>query len=212
MGQADREPTEHVEILDLGEPRDHRSWTGGRELPPRARRWLTGLLGGGLAVGLALWGLHAADDGDPPPTASPGRSSSRSTDHAGVTVGAPVGATVGAPVGAPVINELGHPLLGATSRWEVFGRADGEVVRIQPALGRVTRTPVPALSSGGPVSFLVTSAAAVIRPLDLVPGYLVPDDRPSRPMPAVLATSGPMLPGPDPDHLWAPSATGAEAL
>ena len=65
---------------------------------------------------------------------------------------------------------LGHSLLGVTGRWELFARGAEEVVRIEPAGGRITRTAVPALLSGAPVSFVVTPDRAVVRSIDQVPG------------------------------------------
>lgn len=79
------------------------------------------------------------------------------------------------------------------------------MARIQPRLARVTRTAVPPLRSTGPVSFLVTADRALIRPLDFVLGFEVPDGRPARAMVPALAQSGPIFPGPDPGHVWVPS-------
>ena len=104
------------------------------------------------------------------------------------------------------VTELGHPLLDATGTEELFGRGPGVVVRIELARGRITTTPVPDLDSSGPVSFVVTRHEAIVRPLDLVPGYEVPDGSPARPFTGPLRTvqSGPMFPGPDGDSVWAP--------
>jgi hypothetical protein len=88
------------------------------------------------------------------------------------------------------------------AQWELFARTDAEVDRIQPRLARVTRTAVPRLMSTGPVSFLVTADRALIRPLDVVPGFELRDGRPARPLAAALGTFGPAFPGPDPGHVW----------
>ncbi|MEU7779125.1 hypothetical protein [Micromonospora parva] len=53
------------------------------------------------------------------------------------------------------------------------------MARIDFAHGRITTTAVPALRSGGPVSFLVGPDRVVIRPLEAVPGYVVPDGKPA---------------------------------
>jgi hypothetical protein len=97
--------------------------------------------------------------------------------------------------------------LDPVAQWELFARTDTEVARVQPRLARVTRTAVPPLRSSGPMSFLVTANRALIRPLDFVPGLEVPDGRPARAMAPALAASGPMFPGPDPEHVWVPSGT-----
>ena len=106
------------------------------------------------------------------------------------------------------VSELGHPVLGVTAGWELFGRGDGVVVRVQFARGRVTRTTVPGLLSGGPVSFVVGADEAVVRPIDYVPGYVVPDGMAARQIPARLpqGQGGAVFPGPDPNHIWVQSA------
>ena len=119
------------------------------------------------------------------------------------------GGTPAAAAPAPVVvTELGRRLLGATGSWELFGLAGGEVVRIQPAQGRITRTMIPPLLSTGPVSFLAGPGQVIIRPLDFVPGYLVPDGRPARELRGVLGNGGPVFPGPAPGQVWVPAGSG----
>jgi hypothetical protein len=107
-----------------------------------------------------------------------------------------------APQPTVTVTNLGHRLLGTTARWELFGRGPGGMVAVVPATGRVTWTRVPALDSSGPVSFLVDPHQAIIRPLDFVPGYLVPDGQPPRGLPGPLRQGGPALPGPRPGQVW----------
>jgi len=97
---------------------------------------------------------------------------------------------------------LGHPLLGARTGWELIGRGDAVLVRIQPATGRIVQTAVPPLASSAPVYLLTGPDRVVIRPLDNVPGYLVPDGKPAREMPVQLNLSGPVFPGPTPGQMW----------
>lgn len=106
----------------------------------------------------------------------------------------------------------GHPLLGVRGGWELFGTGPGVLIRIQWAAGRVTRTAIPALQSTGPVFFVVGPHQAIIRPLDFVPGYLVPDDQPARTLPAALGTAGQAFPGPRPSQVWVQSGFGAETV
>ena len=114
---------------------------------------------------------------------------------------------------AAKVTILGHPLLGVRARWELFGRGPGEVVRIQFAPGRITWTAHPPLSSGGPVTFVVTDAeGALVRPIDFVPGYLIPDGEPAREAPGALGAGGPVFPGPDPRHLWVSSSTSGDRM
>jgi hypothetical protein len=104
------------------------------------------------------------------------------------------------PAGA--VTNLHHRLLGVTARWELLGWGPSGVVRIQLARGRITQTPIPPLASTGPVSFVVTPTLAIVRPLDFVSGYEVANQRPSRLLPGLLGQGGPLIPGPDPAHLW----------
>ena len=48
----------------------------------------------------------------------------------------------------------------------------------------------------------------IIRPLDFVPGYLVPDGRPARELRGVLANGGPVFPGPAPGQVWVQAGSG----
>jgi hypothetical protein len=107
------------------------------------------------------------------------------------------------PAGPAVsVTRVGRPLLGATTGWELFARGANVLVRIEPAAGRVTRTAVPGLRSGGPVYLLPGTDRVLIQPLDKVPGYLVPDGRPARELPAMTEHDGPVFPGPAPDQMW----------
>jgi hypothetical protein len=92
--------------------------------------------------------------------------------------------------------------LSVRDAWDLFGYAPGRVVRIQFPSGRITQTAVPPVMSDGPVSFVVGPHEAVIRPLDLVPGYLVPDGGPARPLPGALGTGGIVIPGPRAGTAW----------
>ncbi len=103
------------------------------------------------------------------------------------------------------VTEEGHPILGAGGSEELFGRGPGFVVRIELARGRVTTTTVPSLNSSGPVSFVVTRHEAIVRPIDLVPAYEVPDGKPAQPFGGPLRNvqDGPIFPGPDGNSVWA---------
>jgi hypothetical protein len=116
----------------------------------------------------------------------------------------------GAPTTAPAVTvtELGHPLFGITASWDLFARGSATMLRIEFAHGRITRSVVPALASNGPVSFLAAPHAAIIRPLDFVPGYLVPDGRPPHALTGALASGGVLLPGPISGQFWMQSGQG----
>ena len=111
-----------------------------------------------------------------------------------------------------VATDAGHRLLGVRGGWELFGTGPGVLIRIQWAAGRVTRTAIPALQSTGPVFFVVGPHQAIIRPLDFVPGYLMPDDQPARTLPTALGTAGQAFPGPRPGQVWVQSGFGAETV
>lgn len=102
----------------------------------------------------------------------------------------------------PTVRRTRPFVLGIHRRWELFGRSGDSVVRIQFARGRVTTTPVPPLQSTGPVFFVVGPHVALVRPLDFVPGYLVPDGRHAQIPTHSLNCGGPALPGPRPDTVW----------
>jgi hypothetical protein len=96
-----------------------------------------------------------------------------------------------------------RPILGVRAGWELFARGPADLVAIQFARGKVIRTAVPTLQSGNPgVSFVVGPHEAIIRSLDFVPGYVVPDGAPARRLTGVLATGGPLIPGPNPAEAW----------
>jgi hypothetical protein len=100
------------------------------------------------------------------------------------------------------VTEVGHRLLGVTSGWDLFGLGPDGLVRIELERGRIIRTAVPPLDSTGPVSLVVGPDQAVIRPLDLVPGYLVPDGQPARRLPEPLRHGGVVVPGPAAGQVW----------
>ena len=97
---------------------------------------------------------------------------------------------------------VGRGLLGVTAGWELFGFDGASMVAVQFARGLVIHTTLPTLQSTGPVSFVVGPDDAIVRPLDNVPGYLIPDRKPPRQLTGVLANGGVLLPGPAPGDDW----------
>jgi hypothetical protein len=100
------------------------------------------------------------------------------------------------------VTRVGHPLLGVRAGWELFGLGPSQVVRIQLARARITRTAFPGLQSSGPVTLLAGQDQAIVRPLDYVPGYLIPDGQTARPLRGALSSGGVVLPGPRPGEFW----------
>lgn len=185
-----------LDVIDFGRPPD------GQGRPPR--RWAPWVLAGAAVAVAAVFVVQNAYRATP--SATPTHPPSVSTTQ--VTVAPSPGAS------APVTTDLGHPLLGVTGSWQLFGYAQaGGVVRVDLAHGRVTQTPVPPIGSSGPVSFLVGPDWTLVRPLDHVQGYVVPDGQPARRTTGALDEDGPALPGPDPAHVWvAPPQDGPPPL
>jgi hypothetical protein len=113
------------------------------------------------------------------------------------------------PPPAVTVTRLGHPLLAVTAGWELFGLGTRELVAIQLSRGRITRTVLPPPEGSGPVSFIVGPHQVIIRPLDNVPGYLVPDGAPARELTGLLAPGSLLLPGPGLADEWIVSGSGS---
>lgn len=206
MGRDEDTPSHDVEFLGA----DPTSRDADDVLPEpthRWPRWLPFLLAA-VVIGLIV---HVNRKPSASPPTHPPTTTQPSVSAPGTrpTASSP-------PASAPPITatQLGAPLLGVSAGWELFGRGDGVVVRIQLARGRITRTTVPALQSSGPVSFLVGPNLAIVRPIDYVPGYVVPDGKPAQQISASLSQgqSGPVFPGPDPNPIWVPNLGGATAM
>jgi hypothetical protein len=106
------------------------------------------------------------------------------------------------PPPAVAVTNIGHPILGVRAGWELFGLDSSGVVTVQFDVGRIVRTRVPPLLSNGPVFFVAAQGEAIIRPLDNVPGYVVPDGKPARQLTGLLAQGGTLLPGPTLTEQW----------
>jgi hypothetical protein len=146
-------------------------------------------------------------------TQHPGQPSAAASPSPSVTPAqSPPGASPTPTLTAPVVTDIGHRLLDTAAGWELFGRTADAVLRIDPARGRVVRTPVPRLATTGPVSLAVGRDWAMVRPLDFVPGYLVPDGQPARELTGLLNQGGLALPGPDGASVWVPSHRPEESM
>lgn len=102
----------------------------------------------------------------------------------------------------PAITRVGHRILGISASYELLGLASNDVVFIQFARGQITRTAFPPALRDAPVSLVVTPREVIIRPLDNVPGYVVPEGQRSRSLTGRLARGGQLLPGPAPVEEW----------
>jgi len=89
------------------------------------------------------------------------------------------------------VTILGHPLLGcARALGVVRPRARGGRPHPVRHAAASPGTAHPALSSGGPVTFVTDSEGALVRPIDFAPGYLIPDGEPARAAPGHLTQAG----------------------
>ena len=169
-----------VEVLDVGPSNDPRR--------VRRRRALALLIAAAIVAGVVTALVHnghrapaaAEHSPTPTPTIVPTTEPPR-------------------PPPPPAVTVLGHPLLHETVRFDLFGRGDGVVERVQLSRGRITRTTVPTLQSTGPVEFVPAAGRVIIRPIDSVRGYVIKDGRQAA---AIREPGGLILPGPDLDHQW----------
>jgi hypothetical protein len=115
------------------------------------------------------------------------------------------------PSPAVAVTNLGRRLLDVPAGWELLARGPDSVVRIELAKGRVTRTAAPELVNSGGISFVVGPDRVIAQTSDEQGGYLVPDGRPARDLPPALLSHGPVLPGPDPSHVWVETGSGTSS-
>jgi hypothetical protein len=135
------------------------------------------------------------------PTAQP---SHRAAASSGASGASSLRAISSAPrtLPAPRRRSLGHPLLNGHGSYQLFIRTPDAVVRIDVRSGRVVHTPLGRLQSSGPVTFLAGPYGAIVRPIDSVPGYIVPaGGGPPHPLRGALARSA-VYPGPKPGEVW----------
>ena len=114
------------------------------------------------------------------------------------------------PLGAdprPETIRLGRPLLKVPASWELVVRGP-QLLRIRLRRGIVVRTNLAPLQSTGPIFMVVEPALVLIRPLDEVPGYQVPDGGPAQDLHGLLGVGGPLYPAADPQHLWSTIGVG----
>ncbi len=103
---------------------------------------------------------------------------------------------------SPTTTTLDMPLLNVSGNWELLGWGQGSLVRIQLTAGIIVRTPIPTLENDYGAQLLIGPNRAVIQSQGGTPGYTVPDGGPASALPYPLVQGGPMVPGPDLDHVW----------
>jgi hypothetical protein len=171
-----------AEMLDLGVVGDRTSAARETSLKPGMSRrglLLTGgvLAAGGLAVALS------PRSSSTPPTAEKAPPSS------------PASPSTAQPW------KLTRPLSGTKPGWELCALGANVLLRIHPATGLVVPSPAPRVGDGQ-VSLVPLRRGVLLRPVGPGPGYLVPDSGATVALSPELAGDGPVLPGPDQDHVW----------
>jgi hypothetical protein len=182
LGVVDEARTAPAEALEPGRP----------AVPRRAVLALAGLaVVGGVAVTRSCGST-------PPSSAAP------TPDP---TTTAPVRPTpYPLPPGQVVVTQLPGPILDGAAL-DLFGFGNTAFVRVQLATGRVTRTSLPGLADFG-LSFVPVRGGVLVHGDNGGPSYLVPDGSSPEDAAPELRGAGPMLPGPDPDHVWVMDAAG----
>ena len=102
-------------------------------------------------------------------------------------------------------------LPGTEPGWELCALGADLLLRIHPATGLVVRSPVPRVGEGQ-VSLVPLRRGVLLRRVGPGPGYLVPYGGRTVVLPPELAGDGPVLPGPDQDHVWTAREHGAAEM
>jgi hypothetical protein len=189
------------EVLDLGVVDDAQARPpgprgAGHQVSRRAVLALGGLAvaGGGAALVHALTSSPARRAEPPGPTPTGPTST-------------PAPPAPGPPPGDVAVTVLPGPLLGGP-KLDVFGFSYTAVVRVELATGRVTRTTLPPLSDTT-LWFAAVRSGVLVHRDDGGATYLIADGRGPEPAAPALAGDGPLLPGPDPDHVWVMGGTSS---
>lgn len=162
----------------------------GQPAPPSQRRRVAYLLAAAVLAAALLAGLLTRHHSTP-------SAQSTRTPAPGSSLPQPPG-----PQQPTFTPTLAHPLPAFGEHVELYARTDDAVIDVDLAAGSLLVTGLYPLRSTGPVSFVATSAGALVRPLDFVPGYLVRSGRVVRELGGALG-GGLVLPGPVPAQVWA---------
>lgn len=147
-----------------------------------------------LAVALAVVFMAARQDdttAQPPPQPSPTPSPAPSR-----------GTTSPTENDAVTVRDVGERVFGVSADWELIAHGPGNVIRLELAEGRITTTEIPQLQSSGPSSLLAGPGWVMVRPLDHVPGYLVPDGQAAQELRGPFAGGQPVFPSPRANKIW----------
>ncbi|PRX47146.1 putative enzyme related to lactoylglutathione lyase [Prauserella shujinwangii] len=170
----------------------------------RRHRWLP-LVPIALAAVVAVVVTTILDSGDQPEATE--QSPPATTTQAAL----PVAPTSSAAPGAVRVERHEPEMLGVTAGWELFAYTGLELVRIEFAEGRITRTELRAAEMSGPAQLVAGPRGVLVQPEGDTTTWYVPDGKPPRTVPAAGTSGGPALPGPEPGTLWVPVHTNGQA-
>ncbi len=147
------------------------------------------------------------------------------TLHGGPMIVTTVPDTTTTPQTAPAapITSTGSPAELDTAPFDLVAllwngnlSSGATIVDYRADTGATVRTELPALMSNGPMSFVVTATATIIRPWDGVPGYVVADGASMAIAGGLLEQGGPVFPSVQADRVWAMSSpsmsTGTDVI
>jgi hypothetical protein len=189
------------DVLDLGmvdEPEGARAEPAGPRRPAVSRRAVLALAGAAVVGG----GVALTRSCEPTAPKEAGPTPSPTTSRTATVRPAPRPTPV-----QVVVTQLPGPLLDGRSL-DLFGFSSNAIVRVEVAAGRVTRTVLPPLSDVG-LSFVPIRGGVLVHRDDGGPTYLIRDGRGLQEADRALAGPGPLLPGPDLDHVWMMGASDA---
>ncbi len=153
-------------------------------------------------VAVVVHQLQPSNDSSASPTPTDQPTTSATTEASGGRTGAVLEPPATAGQGPVIVQGSTPRMTGIPGRWSLYALAGGAVVRLDFTRDRVVAVELPSLASTGPMSLLATDEGVIVRPLDFVPGYLVPDGAAPRELSGALDHGGPAIPGPDPHHVW----------
>jgi hypothetical protein len=144
------------------------------------------------------------------PTTTPSVPTTPATTARANTTSSIVATTITTAVASPGLTVAERtvvrgdgPLLASLTHTELIASGLDAVVRIDLDHGTVTRTRVTTIGSTGPTFMIAGSRSVLLRPMDNVTGYLVPDDGSPQRLKGLLGNGTvSAYPGPTPGLVW----------
>jgi hypothetical protein len=189
------EPPTRGPVVSLGSPR-------------RPGRFIVAALVVVAALAVAI-GSHRSS-GRALPTTTPSAPRTPDTTARATTTSSIVATTAPTPLVPPgrtlaerTITTGDGPMLASLTHTELIASGVDAVLRIDLDRGTVTRTLLPQFQSTGPMFLVAGPTSVLVRPMDNVNGYLVPDGSgPMLPPGRLAEGTAWAYPGPMPDSVW----------